>query len=334
MQMAFDYDLDRPLFVNPTHQFSRQGLDNPDAIYFNAFLREGVEYVVRGRRGTSADLSFQVMGGAYSADSAATSLMAFDDRELDVDAGRQLRVHLRRRARREDDDRPRGLQRLGHRGARHPHHRARRHARPAGQGADRGDLLAKKYERGRAVAGRLDPDLVRLPAVLPVQGAGQHPDRAAVDARRPGLAALVDRPLRAGRRRGAGHHRAPSATDCAYQGVQIGSDWYASTDYETHQTSLTKAQAVTDPDGMMRFVVSRAATRRHRELAGDHRPPHRRDHAALAAARARPRPRRTARPSSGPVRRRTASTCRTSPPSPPRSTPRGSPPGSAPSPEG
>ena len=86
MQMAFDYDLDRPLFVNPTHQFSRQGLDNPDAIYFNAFLREGVEYVVRGRRGTSADLSFQVMGGMYSADSAATSMMAFDDRELEKDA--------------------------------------------------------------------------------------------------------------------------------------------------------------------------------------------------------------------------------------------------------
>src|SRR3954453_23218170 len=84
MQMAFDYDLDRPLFANPTHQFSRQGLDTPDAVYFNAFLREGVEYVVRGRRGTSADLSFEVMGGAYTADSAATSLMAFDDRELDV----------------------------------------------------------------------------------------------------------------------------------------------------------------------------------------------------------------------------------------------------------
>ena len=71
MQMAFDYDLDRPLFINPTHQFSRQGLDNPDAIYFNAYLREGVEYVIRGRRGTSADLSFQVMGGTYSASSAA-----------------------------------------------------------------------------------------------------------------------------------------------------------------------------------------------------------------------------------------------------------------------
>src|SRR3954453_1519531 len=86
MQMAFDHDLDRTLFINPTHQFSRQGLDNPDAIYFNAYLKEGVEYVVRGRRGTSADLSFQVMGGAYSATSAATSMLAFDDRELEKDA--------------------------------------------------------------------------------------------------------------------------------------------------------------------------------------------------------------------------------------------------------
>ncbi len=48
----------------------------------------------------------------------------------------------------------------------------------------------------------------------------------------------------------------PRCDDCAYQAVQIGSDWYASTDYETHQTSLTKAQAVTDPDGRMRFVIS------------------------------------------------------------------------------
>ena len=48
----------------------------------------------------------------------------------------------------------------------------------------------------------------------------------------------------------------PRCDDCSYQGAQVGSDWYASTDYETHQTSLTKAQAVTDPDGRMRFVVS------------------------------------------------------------------------------
>ena len=136
MQMAFDYDLDRPLFINPTHQFSRQGLDNPDAIYFNAYLREGVEYVVRGRRGTSADLSFQVMGGTYSADSAATSLHGLRRPRARHRRRRHLRVHLRRRAGRQDDDRARGLQRLGHRGARHAHDRAPRHDRPAGQAAD------------------------------------------------------------------------------------------------------------------------------------------------------------------------------------------------------
>src|SRR5918994_1899779 len=51
----------------------------------------------------------------------------------------------------------------------------------------------------------------------------------------------------------------PRCDDCTYQAVQIGSDWYASTDYETHQTSLTKAQSVVDPDGKLRYVISEGA---------------------------------------------------------------------------
>ena len=196
MQMAFDYDLDRPLFVNPTHQFSRQGLDNPDAIYFNAFLREGVEYVVRGRRGTSADLSFQVMGGMYTADSAATSMMAFDDRELEKDADGNFeftyvaepgaKTMIVREVFNDWDTEERGTLTIERPDT----------GRPAGQAADRGDA-AQEVRGGRAVAHRLDPDLVRVPAVLRAQGAGQHADRPAVDARRAVVAALVDRPLRA-----------------------------------------------------------------------------------------------------------------------------------------
>ena len=64
LQMAFDRDLDRPLFINSTHQFSRQGLDNPDALYFSAYITDSSTYVVRGHRGTTADLSFQVMAGS------------------------------------------------------------------------------------------------------------------------------------------------------------------------------------------------------------------------------------------------------------------------------
>ena len=86
VQLAFDHDLDRPVFINSTHQFSRQGLDNPDAVYFHAYVRDDAEYVVRGRRGTTADLSFQVMDGGYGPAAAPDSVAAFDDRFSDDDA--------------------------------------------------------------------------------------------------------------------------------------------------------------------------------------------------------------------------------------------------------
>ena len=70
LQMAFDYDLEHPVLINPTHQYARQGLDNPDAVYFNAYLDADGSYVVSGVRGTTADLSFQVMDGTYSAEGA------------------------------------------------------------------------------------------------------------------------------------------------------------------------------------------------------------------------------------------------------------------------
>jgi hypothetical protein len=254
MQMAFDYDLDRPLFINPTHQFSRQGLDNPDAVYFNAYLREGVEYVVRGRRGTSADLSFQVMAGTYSADSAATSLMAFDDRELDIApdgtfefsyvAEPGAKTMIVREVFNDWDTELRGtltIERPDTMG---------QPARPLTQ-----DLLRKKYEvAARSLVGSIQtwfafPQFFQYKEPVNTLTAPQSTPG--------GLAS---------QRSSIGHYElaedeamivsVPECADCSYQAIQIGSDWYASTDYETHQTSLTKAQAVTDPDGVMRFVIS------------------------------------------------------------------------------
>lgn len=254
MQMAFDHDLDRPLFINPTHQFSRQGLDNPDAIYFNAYLREGVEYVVRGRRGTSADLSFQVMGGSYTADSAATSLMAFDDRELDIaddgsfdftyTAEPGAKTMIVREVFNDWDAEERGTLWI---------ERADTLGRPARELTR--DLLAKKYE----VAARTLTGSIQTWFAFPHFFQYKEPVNT--------LTAPQSTPGGLASQRSAiGHYElaadeamivaVPECADCAYQAIQIGSDWYASTDYETHQTSLTKAQAVTDPDGVMRFVVS------------------------------------------------------------------------------
>ena len=254
MQMAFDHDLDRPVFINPTHQYSRQGLDNPDAIYFNAYLKEGVEYVVRGVRGTTADLSFQVMGGAYSATSAATSMLAFDDRELDIaDDGSfeftyvaepGAKTMIVREVFNDWDTEERGRIWI---------ERTDTVGQPAAPLTR--DRLARKYE----IAGKLLTGSIQTWFAFPQFFERKEPVNQPTPPRSTpgGLSS---------QRSSIGHYEladdealvvtVPECADCAYQAIQIGSDWYVSTDYETHQTSLTKAQAVTDPDGLMRFVIS------------------------------------------------------------------------------
>ena len=59
--------------------------------------------------------------------------------------------------------------------------------------------------------------------------------------------------------------------------------WYISLDYINHQTSLTADQARTDPDGMIRFVISERDPGR-RQLARMHRAPARLRADPLAAA--------------------------------------------------
>lgn len=254
MQMAFDHDLDRPLFINPTHQFSRQGLDNPDAIYFNAYLKEGVEYVIRGRRGTSADLSFQVMSGSYSADSAAGSMLAFDDRELEKDAEGHFefryvaepgaKTMIVREVFNDWDTEERGtltIERVDTLG---------QPAKPL-----RKERLAQRYEvAAKSLVGSIQT-WIAFPHFFQYKEPANVP--TAPQSTPGGLSS---------QRSSIGHYdlaedealviTVPECTDCAYQAIQIGSDWYASTDYETHQTSLTKAQAQVDPDGRMRFVIS------------------------------------------------------------------------------
>jgi len=48
----------------------------------------------------------------------------------------------------------------------------------------------------------------------------------------------------------------PACDAAPYQAIQVGSKWYVSTDYEHHQTSLTRAQSHVDADGQLRFVVT------------------------------------------------------------------------------
>lgn len=62
-RLAFDYDRDHPFLQSGNGPFTKMGLDNPDTLYFGTRVHADRDYVVTGRRGTTTDLSFQLLGG-------------------------------------------------------------------------------------------------------------------------------------------------------------------------------------------------------------------------------------------------------------------------------
>lgn len=257
LQMAFDYDLDHPVLVNPTHQYARQGLDNPDAIYFNAYLTEGASYLVSGRRGTTADLSFQVMDGTYSDTGAPQSVVAFDDRDLEVgpDGSFEWRfgpeLGLRKGAtlivREVFDDwvaEERGTLRI---------------QRLDTAGLPRAAVTEASVEKRYGVAAKMLVGRIRTWFAFPEWFTYKEPvNTLTAPASTPGGLASQFSSI--------GHYAlapdeamvvtVPACADAPYQAIQVGSKWYVSTDYEHHQTSLTRAQSHADADGMLRYVVS------------------------------------------------------------------------------
>ena len=268
LQLAWAYQRDFPHFVASTGPYTKMGLDNPDTLYFHAYLRDDAEYVVTGRRGSTTDLSFQVLTGDYSPVQVPGSLSAFDDREIDVaaDGTFELRFGPAPAAGR------RNCFTLGpgsamllvrevysdwaseQRGS-----ISIRRADRAGCAPPAPDLAAaaKRYRvAGKILLSRLRTFLafpqwfyLNLP-VNTMTGPRPTPGGLASQFSSAGhfdlgvdQAMIVTVPA-------AGRDVAP------YQGIQLGSMWYVSLDYISHQTSLTADQARTDPDGMLRFVIS------------------------------------------------------------------------------
>jgi hypothetical protein len=270
LHLAWAYQRDYPYFVQSTGPYTKMGLDNPDTLYFHSYLRDDAEYVVSGRRGTTADLSFQVLSGDYSPVEVPDSLTAFDDRAIEIsgDGTFELRfgpakanpgrnyftlgpgsaMLLVREVYSDWATERRGTISI---------HRADRAgcAPPAPDTA----ALAKRY----GVAGKILLSRLRTFLAFPEWFYLKLPVNT-MTAPRPtpgGLATQFS---------SAGHFDlgddqamlvtvpAAAKSTAPYQGIQLGSLWYISLDYVSHQTSLTADQARIDPDGMMRFVISEA----------------------------------------------------------------------------
>ena len=268
LTMAWAYQRDFPFFVASTGPYTKLGLDNPDTLYFHSYLREDAEYVVTGRRGSTADLSFQVLGGDYSPVQVPDSLTAFDDRAVDVaeDGTFELRFGPAR------PDPPRNYFTLGAGSAmlivREVYSDwaserrgmiAIRRSDTTGQAPPppQASALAKRY----GVAGKILISRLRTFLAFPEWFYLKLPVNTLTEPRSTpgGLTSQFS---------SVGHYdlgddqamivTVPAAArDVApYQGIQLGSMWYISLDYINHQTSLTAEQARHDPDGMLRFVIS------------------------------------------------------------------------------
>ena len=261
---AWSYDRDFPYFIRSATPYTKVGLDNPDTLYFSARIADDAEYVVSGRRGTTADLSFQILNGDYTPAEVPDSLSAFDDRDIEIapDGSFELRFGPPLA------DPPPNYFALGPRASMllvrevwsdwtsQPGSIRIQRADRVGFAppAPAADLQAKRF----AAAGKSLLAQLKTFLAFPEWFYLKLPVNTMTEPRLTpgGLATQYS---------SAGHYELADdralivtvpVSDAPYQGFQLGTMWYLSMDFANHQTSLTADQARHDPDRTMRFVIS------------------------------------------------------------------------------
>lgn len=249
--LAFDYDRDHPFLQSGTGPFTKMGLDNPDTLYFGTRVQAGRDYVVTGTRGTTTDLSFQLLGGEYTDAAVPDSETAFDDRQLEVGADGEFQWRFTPKTNAQlvirevynDWSAQRGRVAI---------------ARVDTAGTAPPPLTNELIEKRFAVAGKQLVQRIKTWLQFPQWFYTNIPVNTMVAPRLTpgGLATQYS---------SAGHFELNPdqalvitlpATDAPYLGFQLGSLWYISLDYINHQSSLNGTQAQVDADGKIRIVVA------------------------------------------------------------------------------
>jgi hypothetical protein len=275
LQMAWAYQPEHPFFVNSTNQHTKMGLDNPDTVYYHANLRPDSTYVVRGRRGSTVDLSFQVLGGDYTPSSTPDGSTAFDDRDLAVADDGSFEIHVGPEVSTGGRCAPCSTTGEAHHVVL-PETAAMLAVREVygDWAAERGSITIHRADtlgvpsttrptppaadKRYAVAAKMLLGRIRTWFAFPEWFYLNEPVNTLTEPRPTpgGLASQYS---------SVGHYdladdealvlTIPRGT-APYLGFQLGTVWYTSLDYVQHQTSLNGHQAQVDPDGRIRIVVA------------------------------------------------------------------------------
>jgi len=259
-----------PGFIQGTGPYTKMGLDNPDTLYFGTRVNDDAEYVVTGTRGTTCDLSFQVLSGNYTDSNVPGSASAFDDRDIDIDADGNFEVRFgpaggawaeKNAGRRNYFTLAPGASQLVVREVYSDWSQRRgtiRVERVDRRGVPFDPLTPEETAKRFARAGKALVSRVKTWLQFPEWFYLKLPVNTMTEPRLTpgGLATQFS---------SVGHYELADGqamiitvpkSDAPYQGFQLGSMWYISLDYTGHQTSLNNTQAQADPDGMIRMVVS------------------------------------------------------------------------------
>jgi hypothetical protein len=249
--MAFNYERDHPFLLSGTGPFTKMGLDNPDTLYFGCRVRPDADYLVTGNRGSTTDLSFQLLGGEYTDDNVPASEAAFDDREFDIAADGSFQWRFRPKGPSQlvirevygDWSQQRGtvaISRLDTAGTAPP---VSTRTTIEKRYATAGNQLVNRVKTWLAFPQwfyfNIPVNTVVAPRPTPGGLTTQYSSAGHFELR-PDQALVITLPV----------------TDAPYLGFQLGSLWYISLDYINHQTSLNAGQAQADPDGKIRIVVA------------------------------------------------------------------------------
>ncbi len=265
VQRALFTDPDYPVFRPQYPESAYTGLVNPDNIYENASIRGGADYLVRGTRGTTADVVFQVYAGSpgVKGELSDVGTLSLDDIEIDEDGHFEIHVGptphennwiqtdegagllLVRWAHSDWDSERAGrleIVRLGGEGEPSPDR-------------DVGDVSNRIREAAAAIpdAGQFWLDFTGKARLF----VGQNAVSGLRETGNQGLEGQVSAMGRFSLEDDEALVLSVPKADTRYQGLQLGNGWFDALEWANRQTSLSGGQSHLGSDGRYHYVISR-----------------------------------------------------------------------------